>query len=376
MGWPSSPVNGQTAVVNGITYTYDSARTAWIRSSSTTFNLFTASNIAPTTPSLGDQWYYIATDVLYEYISDGTSNYWVDTDSLGQVGNISNIIDSTLHGNIVLGVDTRYSIGASTGYLRNLFANAITANAITVNGNILPSSNVAYDIGSPTQRFRDLWLSGNTINLGNANISVDTTGSSVNFGNANTLNIAGTTFSANGNIFTITNPGGGVFQLTGNSFSGIQTSTFGNVVVSSNLTAGNVIVSSIISGSAGNLVTTSNISATGNVTGNFVNDSKGELRQIPVNPQTTAYTLIATDAGKFIRTIASVLVPASIFNVGDSVSIYNNSNSSISLIQNAGVTMYNVGTITTGNRTLAQRGLATVVCVDTNTFIVTGGGLT
>jgi len=135
MGWPSSPINGQTAVVNGITYTYDSSRTAWIRSSSTTFNLFTASNIAPTTPSLGDQWYYIATDILYEYISDGTSSYWVDTDSLGQVGNVTNIADSTLQGNLVVGVDTRYSIGASNGYLRNLFANSVTANSITVNYN-------------------------------------------------------------------------------------------------------------------------------------------------------------------------------------------------------------------------------------------------
>jgi hypothetical protein len=37
--------------------------------------------------------------------------------------------------------------------------------------------------------------------------------------------------------------------------------------------------------------------------------------------------------------------------------------------------MYQVGTSNTGNRTLAQKGLATVYCVTTNTFVITGGGL-
>jgi hypothetical protein len=38
--------------------------------------------------------------------------------------------------------------------------------------------------------------------------------------------------------------------------------------------------------------------------------------------------------------------------------------------------MYLVGTATTGNRTLAQRGVATVLCVGTDTFVIMGGGLT
>jgi hypothetical protein len=37
--------------------------------------------------------------------------------------------------------------------------------------------------------------------------------------------------------------------------------------------------------------------------------------------------------------------------------------------------MYQVGTSTTGNRTLALKGLATVFCVSTNTFVITGGGI-
>jgi hypothetical protein len=34
------------------------------------------------------------------------------------------------------------------------------------------------------------------------------------------------------------------------------------------------------------------------------------------------------------------------------------------------------GTATTGNRTLAQRGVATLLCVASNTFVITGAGIT
>ena len=39
------------------------------------------------------------------------------------------------------------------------------------------------------------------------------------------------------------------------------------------------------------------------------------------------------------------------------------------------VTMYLAGSSTTGDRTLAQKGVATVLCVGTDTFTILGGGL-
>jgi hypothetical protein len=38
--------------------------------------------------------------------------------------------------------------------------------------------------------------------------------------------------------------------------------------------------------------------------------------------------------------------------------------------------MYLAGTSTTGDRTLAQRGVATILCVGSNTFVIIGGGIT
>jgi hypothetical protein len=40
------------------------------------------------------------------------------------------------------------------------------------------------------------------------------------------------------------------------------------------------------------------------------------------------------------------------------------------------LTMYQVGTATTGNRTLAQRGLSTITFISGTVAVITGGGLT
>lgn len=129
---------------------------------------------------------------------------------------------------------------------------------------------------------------------------------------------------------------------------------------------------------------TGNIGASGSVTtsaevnaGTTVNDAIGNVRNVPQNAKTSAYTLIASDNGKHISiTTGGVTVPSGVFSVGNTVTIYNNSAANQTITQGASVTMYLVGTATTGNRTLAQRGLCTIMCVAANTFVITGGGLT
>lgn len=107
-----------------------------------------------------------------------------------------------------------------------------------------------------------------------------------------------------------------------------------------------------------------------------IRDSKGELRSVPQNAQTSAYTLVAADAGKHVSiTTGGVTVPASVFAVGDTITIYNNSSSSQTITQGGSVTLRQVGTTNTGNRTLAGYGLCTILCVASNTFVITGGGV-
>ncbi|QBP05806.1 hypothetical protein [Synechococcus phage S-B28] len=99
--------------------------------------------------------------------------------------------------------------------------------------------------------------------------------------------------------------------------------------------------------------------------------------KIPQNAKTAAYTLVATDAGKHISiTTGGVTVPSGVFAVGDAVSIYNNSGSDQTITQGASVTIRLPGTSLTGNRTLLQYGVCTLLCVSSNVFVISGSGLT
>jgi hypothetical protein len=104
-------------------------------------------------------------------------------------------------------------------------------------------------------------------------------------------------------------------------------------------------------------------------------DVAGNLRSSPINDKTANYTLLATDNGKTISiTTGGIVVPASVLSVGMMVGIFNNSASSQTITTGA-VTCYLAGTATTGTRTLAQRGLATLLCVASNVFVISGTGL-
>jgi hypothetical protein len=76
-------------------------------------------------------------------------------------------------------------------------------------------------------------------------------------------------------------------------------------------------------------------------------------------------------------TTGNVTIPAGVFNspFGQTVSIYNNQNSSNAVVQGSGVTLRLAGTAATGSRTLARYGVATVICVAANTFVISGAGL-
>jgi len=76
--------------------------------------------------------------------------------------------------------------GHSAGFTFNKSTSTLSANNI-ISGNILPSANITYDLGSPTMSWKDLYLSGNTIHLGGAQISVDSTSGAVSLTPAATV---------------------------------------------------------------------------------------------------------------------------------------------------------------------------------------------
>ena len=91
--------------------------------------------------------------------------------------------------------------------------------------------------------------------------------------------------------------------------------------------------------------------------------------------QTGTVTLAASDAGKHVAATGTVTLGTGIFAVGDAVTIWNNSGGNINIVVSA-VTCYNAADATTTSpRVLAQRGLATILCVAANTYVISGAGL-
>ena len=114
--------------------------------------------------------------------------------------------------------------------------------------------------------------------------------------------------------------------------------------------------------------TSTGVSIAGTVT-----DVKGDVRDIPKNTQGSSYTLVATDAGKFIEaTGTAVECPASVFAAGNCITIVNQTAGDITITQGSGLTLYNSADGTSGSLTLSTRGIATVLYASGSTAHISG----
>lgn len=99
-------------------------------------------------------------------------------------------------------------------------------------------------------------------------------------------------------------------------------------------------------------------------------------RTIPVSSNTGVWNLAAGNTGTWInQTDAATATVNTGLAAGTAVTIGNNNASSMTLTQGAGMTLRWAGTTSTGSRTIAGRGLATVVYVTTTEAWVSGSGL-
>jgi hypothetical protein len=291
-------------------------------------------------------------------------------------------------------------IGTSDSILFKVGNNgAVTAMSIATGGtvtigtlNLTNALGVGYGgTGLTTTPANGALLIGNGTNYTSATITASTAISVTNGAGSITITNTGVTSATAGTGISVSSANGAVTFTN----TGVTSITFGSTgLTPSTATTGAVTVAGTLAvANGGTGVTTSTgtgsvvLSASPTFTGTLnaaaitasgaITDSIGDVRTVPENAKTAAYVLLATDSGKYINiTTGGITVNASIFTTGQSVSVYNNSASSQTITQGTSVTMYLVGTATTGNRTLAQRGLCTIFCVASNTFVITGGGLT
>ena len=126
--------------------------------------------------------------------------------------------------------------------------------------------------------------------------------------------------------------------------------------------------------------TTTTIAGSLTTTGVFIDSKGGDVRDVPPNDRSTtavSYTLAITDTGKMVMgnansATAVIYVPNAVFSTGNTIVIYNNSSGSLLVSPNSSVTLRQVGSNTTGNMNVTSFGLATLICVQANTFVLTG----
>jgi hypothetical protein len=108
-------------------------------------------NIAPPTspaPKVTDQWWDTNNDVLYEYISDGTSTYWVDTTSPAFAGGV--VANVVISGNMLPVANVTFNIGNSSAYFNTAFLQTASVAGNVVAGNVVSDTVVASVLANTT----------------------------------------------------------------------------------------------------------------------------------------------------------------------------------------------------------------------------------
>ena len=182
----------------------------------------------------------------------------------------------------------------------------------------------------------------------------------------------------NNKIHIVYSDGTNVTDISGSS---LANTTLQQVVSNGGTSDGTINVSNVTVTAATNvsgITISDNVTAANNITttaGNMV-DQKGEMRLVPLESKSANYTLQASDHGKVISiSSGNITVPSGIFSAGQTVTIFANISSGVIDINRSGVTMYWATDGTNADRDLEPRGVATILCVAANTFVITGGTL-
>jgi hypothetical protein len=277
---------------------------------------------------------------------------------------------SGMVGNVEKGrlqIDTNYSLNATAAIPMLLMTNNLTRMTIASTGGV--------SVSAPT--------SGTALTItglaGASTVAASIVGSSTT--GAQTLTVTDTGASNGVNILLTGNGGttpsktirvnSGIFQIMNNAYgSAIWAMTdAGNVTNSGTLGVTGVTTFSSDALFASSLGPTDVLSV--------------GFRGIPQNSQTVTYTCVLSDAGKHIQMNGSSLtvnIPttATAYPIGTTLTFININATSLTIHANDGASaMVLANSTTTGDRTLAQNGVATAVKINTSgtIWVISGAGL-
>ena len=292
--------------------------------------------------------------------------------------NLGTLIEQAISGYVTqavaTGTDTTITIpNGATGVARNMFLELTGTGGASTNL-IVPANKKLYFIYNNTSSGQvTVKVSGQTgVSVPNgAKILLVSNGTDI----VNATNYMATLTAGSASV-TGTLGVTGVTTLTGASvLTGAVSGAGINAYLASPPAIGGTAAAA---GSFTTVAASSTVTATGAVTGSTANDSLGNVRNIAQQTKSAPYTLVAGDNGQCIITNSGVTVPASVFATGNVVTVYNNSGSTITITQGGGLTLQWAGqnTSTTGSRSLALYGIATVLFLSASSAVITGVGVT
>ena len=109
---------------------------------------YTANIAPPPDPNIGDQWWDTDNDVLYEFISDGISTYWVDTTSPAFAGGV--VANVVISGNMLPVANATFNIGNASAYFNTAFLQTASVAGNVVAGRVRSDTVVASVLANTT----------------------------------------------------------------------------------------------------------------------------------------------------------------------------------------------------------------------------------
>jgi hypothetical protein len=227
-----------------------------------------------------DQWYNTSTDVLYEYLYDGTSNYWVDISSPAFAGGV--VANVAISGSLLVNANATYDIGSSSQSFANVYAVNYYGNGASLSGIITSVSNINNGTSNVTVNGSGgnvttsvggtsnvmvvtsgaVAITGDLSVSGNATLSGNILGDRIQNG---TTQIDIQTLNGNANVTVGGTSNVAVFATTGVFITGVNS-------VSGNITGGNLTTAGVLTVNSG-AAATAIVNGAGNAVGNIGSSS-------------------------------------------------------------------------------------------------------